>query len=95
MKNKKDSNTIVVNWDKYAEQYDAVTQKKVNPAYHELVEFVTDFFIKQHSKELDKELIFADLGGGTGNFLENQGGGEIDWIEKTVPQDVGLFLHGY
>jgi ubiquinone/menaquinone biosynthesis C-methylase UbiE len=57
--------TIVVDWDRYAVQYDEVTMGGCNPAYQELVEKVADSF---RFFDLGQDSLVADLGGGTANF---------------------------
>ena len=54
-----------VDWNRYAEQYDNVTCSGINPAYSQLQQRVFDYFDKL---QLEGVSLFADLGGGTGNF---------------------------
>ena len=56
---------INVDWNRYAEQYDAICTSGSNPAYMQLLDKVVRYF-----KELPikKRSLVADLGGGTGNF---------------------------
>ena len=42
---------IAVDWNKYAEQYDAIVHSKVNPAYGALVKIVNNFFQSMNLKE--------------------------------------------
>jgi len=57
--------SIEVDWDRYADQYDAITMKGSNPAYLALVKKVTDSF---RNFQVRPDSLIADLGGGTGNF---------------------------
>lgn len=54
-----------VNWNKYAEQYDNITNSKFNPAYLEIKNKVHNFYNKKLS---NKNNFVLDLCGGTGNF---------------------------
>lgn len=56
---------IIVDWDKYALQYDALTMGGANPAYEELVSHVSGVF---NSGIIKPDSLIADIGGGTGNF---------------------------
>jgi ubiquinone/menaquinone biosynthesis C-methylase UbiE len=62
MKNNKE---IKVNWNKYAEQYDAITMSGANPSYEELVNIVFKSF---GYGVIKKDSLILDIGGGTGNF---------------------------
>jgi len=55
-----------VDWDKYAEQYDALTTNGSNPAYLELIGLVKEYFQKE--VVINKGSLVVDMGGGTGNF---------------------------
>ena len=59
---------ISVDWDKYAEQYDAVTMGGVNPAYKDLLSLIRRKIIFGESNDIYKNYLFADIGGGTGNL---------------------------
>jgi len=57
--------SIEVDWNRYAEQYDAITMSGSNPAYLQLVDKVMAFF---RELPIKKDSLVADLGCGTGNF---------------------------
>jgi len=56
---------IEVDWDRYAEQYDAVTMAGSNPTYVALVRKVAESF---RGFMVRPDALIADIGGGTGNF---------------------------
>lgn len=55
----------MVDWDKYAEQYDNITSSGFNPAYEEIQKKVYNFFVP---KLKNQNKFVLDLCGGTGNF---------------------------
>lgn len=57
--------SIEVDWDRYADQYDAITMEGSNPAYLDLVKKVSESFKKF---QVRPGSLIADFGGGTGNF---------------------------
>ncbi|MFW6226251.1 MAG: class I SAM-dependent methyltransferase, partial [bacterium] len=73
-------NNLQVDWNKYAEQYDAITMSGTNPAYIGLVKKVINHFEDQ---DIKKDSLIIDLGGGTGNFT--LGALTNYWINKGIP----------